>query len=97
MRRSLPNMNQILDNGKNFDGKSSSNFSRADVQKYLPQDLLPQVTILIQDSGYVTIKPRELTRHDWARLNEIAKQMGGIWISNNRFSHWSIPLSRIRE
>jgi len=104
----VPNVNQIIDDGKNCDGMSSSSFARAEVQKYLPQDLLRKVTILLQDSGYVTISPRELTRHelkrydwgrqltrsDWGRFNEKVKQMGGLWISNVRFSHWSIPFSR---
>ena len=59
--------------------------------RYLPQDLITQVTVLLQHSGYVTVKPIRLTRDDWNRLNGIVKRMGGIWISNNRFSHWSIP------
>jgi hypothetical protein len=86
-------------------GKSSSRFACAEVQKYLPQDLLSKVTILLQDSGYVTISRREkssmrprsnfwLTGSDWDRLDERVKQMGGLWISDGRFSHWSIPFSR---
>jgi len=83
-----------MDDGKNRDGRPSSRPARAEVQKYLPRDLLPKVTILLWDSGYVTISPRETTRSDWGRLNEKVEQMGGLWISNDRFSHWSIPFSR---
>ena len=63
------------------------------MEKFLPVDLLTEVTVLLQDSGYVTISPRELTKPDWLRINESVKEMGGVWVSNDRFSHWSIPFS----
>jgi len=69
----------------------------AEVRNHLPQDLLPLVTVLFQGSGYVSISPRDLSRLDWRRLNEKVRQMGGLWISNDRFSHWSIPFSSSRE
>ncbi|MHA2347484.1 MAG: hypothetical protein ACXACP_12255 [Candidatus Hodarchaeales archaeon] len=66
--------------------------ARAEVQKYLPQDLLSNVTILLQDSGYVTINPKKLTRYEWRQFNEKVKHMGGLWIfETNVRSHWSIP------
>ena len=37
--------------------------NKIEVQKHLPQDLLPKVTMLLQDPGYVTISSRELTRY----------------------------------
>jgi hypothetical protein len=77
---------------KNQD-EHSSRFACAEVRKYLPQDLLSQITVLLQDSGYVTISPRELSRLDWCNINEKVKQMGGLWVSNGRYSHWSILFS----
>jgi hypothetical protein len=74
----------------------SSRFACAEVQKNLPQDLLPKVTVLLQHSGYVTISPRVLTRADWNRINEKVRLMGGLWVSNERYNHWSIPFSRTR-
>jgi len=68
-------MNQITDK-KNQD-EHISRFACAEVQKHLPQDLLPQVTVLLQDSGYVTISPRGLERHDWHRIDEKVRQIGG--------------------
>ena len=67
----------------------------SEVLGYLPKDLLTGVTILLQDSGYVSVKPIRLTRADWYRLDRSVKKMGGIWVSNTRFSHWSIPLTRL--
>ena len=61
------------------------------VQKHLPEDLLPKVTILLQDTGYVTISPIELTRPEWRRFNEKVKQMGGLWLFDYSRGHWSIP------
>ena len=89
-------VNHILDNKKSSEDYISR-LACAEVQKHLPQDLLSSVTTLLQDSGYVTIKPRDLSRLDWRRINDKVKQMGGLWISNDRFSHWSIPFSRSRE
>jgi len=88
-------MSQIADERKNQD-ELSPRFACAEVQKHLPQDLLPQVTVLLQDSGYVTISPRVLTRLDWLRIDEKVRQMGGLWVSNERYNHWSIPFSRTR-
>ena len=70
--------------------------ARAEVRKLLPQDLLPLVTVLFQGSGYVSISPKHLSRLDWRMLNKKVRQMGGLWISNDRFSRWSIPFSSSR-
>ena len=75
------------------EGISNIGFDCEQVQRYIPLDLQSKVTILLQDSGYVTISPRGLSRLDWRRLNNIIKQIGGVWISDGRFSHWSIPFS----
>jgi hypothetical protein len=64
------------------------------VQNCLPPDLLSKLTILLQDSGYVTIKPKKLKKDDWIRINEKVQQMGGLWISSERLSHWSIPYTQ---
>jgi len=68
--------------------------NKTEMQKHLPEDLLPKITILLQDSGYVTISPIELTRYDWRRFNEKVKQMGGLWIFDGARAHWSIPWSQ---
>jgi hypothetical protein len=67
--------------------------NETEVKKHLPEDLLSKVTILLQDSGYITISPRGLTRGDWRRFNEKVKQMGGLWILEGSRAHWSIPWS----
>ena len=69
---------------------------KMEMQKHLPRYLLPKVTILLQDSGYVTISNIELTRREWSRFNEKVKQMGGLWIFDGDFKHWSIPWIRTR-
>jgi len=66
---------------------------KTEMQKHLPEELLPKVTILLQDSSYVTISPIELTRPEWRRFNEKVKQMGGLWILDGARAHWSIPWS----
>jgi hypothetical protein len=76
-------------------GRLNSKTVFSEVLGYLPKDLLTEVTILFQDSGYVSIKPIRLARADWYRLDRSVKKMGGIWISNTRFSHWSIPLTHL--
>jgi hypothetical protein len=43
-------------------------YNKTEMQRYLPRDLLSKVTILLQDSGYVTIKPKKLTRPEWRRF-----------------------------
>ena len=68
--------------------------NKTEVHKHLPEDLLPKVTILLQDTGYVTISPIELTGYDWRRFNEKVKQMGGLWILGGARAHWSIPWSQ---
>jgi len=73
-------MNQMIDN-KN-QGEHSSRFACVEIRKHLPSGLLPKVTVLLQDSGYVTISPRELSRHDWRNMNKQVRQMGGLWVSN---------------
>jgi hypothetical protein len=73
-------------------GRPNSKTAFSEVLEYLPKDLLTKVTILLQDSGYVSIKPIRLARADWYKLDRSIKKMGGIWVSNTRFSHWSIPL-----
>jgi hypothetical protein len=71
------------------------NFSnKIEMKKYLPEDLLPKVTILLQDTGYVTISPIELTRYEWRQFNEKVKQMGGLWLWDGARAHWSIPWSQ---
>ncbi|MBC8274574.1 MAG: hypothetical protein H8E40_06375 [Chloroflexi bacterium] len=68
--------------------------NKTEVQKHLPEDLLTKVTILLQDTGYVTISPIELTKYDWRRFNEKVKQMGGLWTLDGARAHWSIPWSQ---
>jgi hypothetical protein len=41
--------------------------NKTEVQKHLPEDLLSKVTLLLQDSGYVTVSPKDLTGYDCAR------------------------------
>jgi hypothetical protein len=67
---------------------------KTEMQKHLPEDLLPNVTILLQDTGYVTISPIKLSRYDWRRFNEKVKQMGGLWTFDSWCAHWSIPWSQ---
>ena len=85
---------QISYNENQF-GRLNSKTVFSEVLEYLPKDLLTEITILLQDSGYVTVKPIRLARSDWYRLDRSVKKMGGIWVSNTRFSHWSIPLTRL--
>jgi hypothetical protein len=68
--------------------------NKTEIQEHLPEDLLPNVTILLQDTGYVTISPIKLSRYDWRRFNEKVKQMGGLWLFNSGRAHWSIPWSQ---
>jgi hypothetical protein len=73
--------------------------NKAEMQRHLPRDLLSKVTILLQDSGYVTISvkkltiAKKLTRPEWRRFNEKVKQMGGLWIFDGKRARWSIPWS----
>jgi len=68
--------------------------NKMELRKHLPGDLLPKVTILLQDSGYITISPIGLTRYEWRRFNEKVKQMGGLWTFDHARAHWSIPWSQ---
>jgi hypothetical protein len=68
--------------------------NKTEMQKHLPEDLLPKVTILLQDSGYITISPIELTRYEWRQFNGKVKQMGGLWLFDGARAHWSIPWSQ---
>ena len=70
--------------------------NETEVQKHLPGDLLPKVTIFLQDSGYVTISPIELTGFDWRRFNEKVRQMGGLWILDGArtLEHSLVPIKR---
>jgi hypothetical protein len=68
-------------------------YNKTEMQRHLPRDLLSKVTILLQASGYVTIKPVKLTRPEWRRFNEKVKQMGGLWIFDGSHARWSIPWS----
>ena len=70
---------------------SNARLACSEVRKLLPEELLPYVTVLFQDSGYVTISSRGLMRPDWIRINDRVRRLGGIWVSNSKYSHWSIP------
>ncbi|MBN1683567.1 hypothetical protein JW865_08465 [Candidatus Bathyarchaeota archaeon] len=83
-------MYQINDLKKSYKIGSSKSIL-IEVKSYLPQDLMTKVTVLMQKSGYITVKPQRLTRSEWSRFNKKVKQIGGFWVSNDRFSHWSIP------
>jgi hypothetical protein len=74
-------------------GRPNSRAVFSEVLSYLPNDLLTGITILLQDTGYVSIRPIKLTRSDWYRLDRSVKKMGGIWVRGAGFSHWSIPLT----
>lgn len=80
---------------KRSDGRPDSKSVFSEVLSYLPGDLLTGITILLQDTGYVTIRPIKLARADWYRLDRSVKKMGGVWVSGSGFSHWSIPLTRL--
>ena len=82
-------------NEKNRSGRPDSKTVFSDVIKYIPNDLLTGITILLQDSGYITIRPIKLARMDWYRLDRGVKKMGGVWVRGARLSHWSIPLTRL--
>ncbi len=80
---------------KHPEGRPDSRAVFSAVTSYLPTDLLTGITILIQDTGYVTIRPIKLARADWYRLDRSVKKMGGIWVRGVGLSHWSIPLTRL--
>ena len=85
-------MSQTTENINQY--KHTSRVASAKVKKHLPQDLLPQVTVVLQDSGYVTISSRSLTRPDWHRIDEKVRQMGGIWVSSEGNKYCRIPNSQ---
>jgi hypothetical protein len=91
---SIQQIAHISYNEKNHSGRPDSKTVFSDVIKYLPNDLLTGITILLQDTGYITIRPIKLARMDWYRLDRSVKKMGGIWVSGTSLSHWSIPLTR---
>lgn len=66
---------------------------KKEVYKHLPEDLLTKVSILLKESGYLTITPTKFSRYDWRRFNEKVKKMGGLWILSEQNSHWRIPWS----
>ena len=76
--------------------KKDSNDSHLMIVNQLPQDLLHQVAVLIQDSGTVSIRPKRLSRSDWGRINDKVREMGGVWVSHGEVNHWQIPLSWTR-
>ena len=88
-------MNPISYDEKSDNGRPNSKTVFSEVLKYLPNDLLTEITILLQDSGYITIRPIKLARADWYRLDRSVKKMGGIWVTHAGFSHWSIPLAHL--
>lgn len=68
------------------------NFSnKREIQQFFSQDILSKLTILLQNSGYITIKPERMDREDWIIVNDKVKQIGGLWVSKGKLSHWSIP------
>ena len=79
-----------------YEEKKESEDAYLMIVDQLPQDLLHQVTILIQDSGTVSISPKNLTQSDWGRINDKVKEMGGVWVSHGEYNHWKIPLSWTR-
>jgi hypothetical protein len=70
---------------------SDARFACSEIKKILPADLLPYLTVVFQDSGYVTVSSMGLMRPDWIKVNDQVRRLGGIWVSNSRHSHWSIP------
>ena len=88
-------MNPISYDEKSDNGRPNSKTVFSEVLKYLPNDLLTEITILLQDSGYITIRPIKLARADWYRLDRSVKKMGGLWVPHAGFSHWSIPLAHL--
>jgi hypothetical protein len=91
----IESVGRISFNERRLDGRPDSQSVFSQVLSYLPGDLLTDITILLQDTGYVTIRPIKLARADWYRLDRSVKKMGGIWVRGSGFSHWSIPLTRL--
>ena len=91
---SVEPVSRISFNEKRPEGRPDSKTVFSEVTSHLPSDLLMGITILLQDTGYVTIRPIKLVRADWYRLDRSVKNMGGVWVRGAGFSHWSIPLTR---
>ncbi len=89
-------MDPVVNERRRRGDKPSAGYVRTEVERGLPGDLLSKVTILLQDSGYVSVSPRGLSRDEWVRVEECVRRMGGVWVSSGRFSRWSIAFSRIR-
>ena len=68
--------------------------NKTDVQKCLPPELISKLTILLQESGYITIKPKKMDKDEWIMINDAVNHMGGQWISKRELSHWSIPYTQ---
>ena len=66
------------------------------ILKQLPLYVLPKLTVLIQESGYISISPKGLTKTVWLMVNEKVREMGGFWVPSGGYNHWSIPLSWTR-
>jgi len=88
---SIESFRRIPFNQKLPEGRPDSQLVFSEVLSYLPKDLLTGITILLQDTGYVTIRPINMARSDWYRLDRSVKKMGGIWVRDAGFRHWSIP------
>jgi len=63
------------------------------ILKQLPRHILPKLTVLIQESGNVSISPKGVTKPEWLLVNEKVKEMGGFWVSSGGYNHWNVPLS----
>ena len=70
--------------------------ARLTIMKQLPRHVLPKLTVLIQESGNVSISPKRLTKTDWLLVNDKVKEMSGSWVPSGGYNHWSIPLSWTR-
>ena len=92
---SIQQIEHISCTERNYSSRPDSKSVFSTVIRCLPNDLLTGITILLQDSGYITIRPIKLARMDWYRLDRSVKKMGGVWIRGSSLSHWSVPLTRL--
>ena len=90
---SIHQIEHISYNEKNYSDRPDSKSVFSNVIRCIPNDLLTGITILLQDTGYITIRPIKLARMDWYRLDRSVKKMGGVWVHGSSLSHWSIPLT----
>jgi len=60
------------------------------IQKFEPvKDL---VSIDTESSTqFVLVRPKEYLKDEWKKVNDIAKELGGEWVSQGKESHWQIP------